>query len=186
MGVADAAMSDFPVLVLVLHVPDPARVANLSALLERCPRAAVVWVSDDPSVGEAPLPPHRLDLMLARIGGVLGINAALRRQLSPAVMAAIGLMRSHCGDPLTVHEIATCVGVSEDHLIRLFREAFGLPAATYYTRLRIAVACRLLRDTDDKVDDVAHQVGYSGAANLSRAFKDVMGIRPREFRRGHP
>ncbi|HEX9505145.1 MAG TPA: helix-turn-helix domain-containing protein [Acidimicrobiia bacterium] len=50
--------------------------------------------------------------------------------------------------------IATRVGVSEDHRLRVFREAFGLPAATYYTRLRIAVACRLLRDADDKMDEV--------------------------------
>jgi transcriptional regulator GlxA family with amidase domain len=40
-----------------------------------------------------------------------------------------------------------------------------------------------LSDTDEKMDDVAHSVGYSGAANLSRAFKEVMGIRPSEYRR---
>jgi helix-turn-helix protein len=39
------------------------------------------------------------------------------------------------------------------------------------------------RDTDEKMDDVAHQAGYSGAANLSRAFKKAMGVRPGEFRR---
>jgi AraC-like DNA-binding protein len=33
------------------------------------------------------------------------------------------------------------------------------------------------------VNDVAHRVGYSGAANLSRAFKEVMGVRPGEYRR---
>jgi AraC-like DNA-binding protein len=47
----------------------------------------------------------------------------------------------------------------------------------------IAVACRLLRDTDEKMEDVAHRVGYSGAAKLSRAFKEVVGVRPGEFRR---
>lgn len=92
-------------------------------------------------------------------------------------------MVGNCRDPLTIAEIARRVGVSQDHLIRLFREAFGMPAAAYYTRLRIAVACRLLRDTDGKMDDVAQQVGYSGAANLSRAFKAVTGVRPGEFRR---
>jgi AraC-like DNA-binding protein len=33
------------------------------------------------------------------------------------------------------------------------------------------------------MDDVARRVGYSGAANFSRAFNAVMGIRPGEFRR---
>ncbi|PYN29764.1 MAG: hypothetical protein DME01_29240 [Candidatus Rokuibacteriota bacterium] len=92
-------------------------------------------------------------------------------------------MVRYCRDPLTIDEIARTVGVSKDHLIRVFRETFGLTAGAYYIRLRIAVACRLLRDTDEKMDDVALQVGYSGAANLSRAFKEVIGIRPGEFRR---
>jgi len=33
------------------------------------------------------------------------------------------------------------------------------------------------------MDDVARRVGYSGAANFSRAFNAVMGIWPGEFRR---
>jgi len=45
-------------------------------------------------------------------------------------MGAIDLMVGHCRDPLTIEAIATRVGVSEDHLIRVFREAvefFGRP-----------------------------------------------------------
>ena len=88
------------------------------------------------------------------ISKFLDPHTVRRRPLSRAVMGAIDLMVGHCRDPLTIEAIATRVGVAEDHLIRVFREAFGLPAATYYTRLRIAVACRLLRDTDDKMDEV--------------------------------
>jgi len=120
------------------------------------------------------------------ISKLLGSHAVPQRSPSRAVIGAIDLMVSHCRDPLTIETIATRVGVSEDHLSRIFREVFGLPAASYYTRLRIAVACRLLRDTDDKMDDVARRVGYRGAANLSRAFDAIMGIRPGEFRRSPP
>lgn len=99
------------------------------------------------------------------------------------MVVAIDIMVRHCRDPLTIDAIAQRVSVSKDHLIRVFRDAFGLTAGAYYVRLRIAIACRLLRDTQTKIDDVALQVGYSGAANLSRAFKEVMGMRPGKFRR---
>lgn len=153
MSVATAFVSDFPALVLVLLAPDHSTGAALSGLPARFPRAAVVWVSDDPSdpqVGGGTLVPlDRLDLALSHVCAALGPHAAPRHPLSQAAMAAVHLMVSHCRDPLTIDEIA----------------------------------CRLLRDTDEKMDAVAREVGYSGAANLSRAFKDVTGVRPGEFRR---
>jgi CheY-like chemotaxis protein/AraC-like DNA-binding protein len=184
MSTASALASSLPALVVVVHVPDAATARALSALPARFPDATVVWVSNDPSAAPGLVaPPSRLDLVLGGIDRLLGEFVPPRPHLSRALLAAVELMVSHYRDPLTLDEIARVVGVSEDHLIRIFRQAFGLPAATYYVRLRIAVACRLLSDTDEKMDDVAHSVGYSGAANLSRAFKEVMGIRPSEYRR---
>jgi YesN/AraC family two-component response regulator len=174
----------FHVRVTAMSVATAMAVSALSALPARFPGSAVVWVSNDPSVDPGLVAlPNRLDLILDHIGKVLGDLVPPRAHLSRTLMAAVDLMVQHCRDPLTVDEIAHRVGLSEDHLIRIFRQAFGLPAAAYYVRLRIAVACRLLSDTDEKVNDVAHRVGYSGAANLSRAFKEVMGVRPGEYRR---
>lgn len=67
-------------------------------------------------------------------------------------MAAIDVIVRSCREPVTIDEIARTVGVSKDHLIRMFRDTFGPTAGAYYTGLRIAVACRLLRDTDEKMD----------------------------------
>ena len=184
MSMATAMSSSLPALVIVLHAPDASKVSALSGLPTRFPGAAVTWVSDDPSIDPALRTlPNRLDLVLDHLGKFLGHLVPRRVHLSRVLVAAVDLMMSHCRDPLTVDEIAHRIGVSQDHLIRIFRQAFGLPAATYYVRLRIAVACRLLSDTDARMHDVAHQVGYSDAANLSRAFKEVMGIRPGEYRR---
>ena len=175
LSVAAAFASSFPARVVVFHASDRSRASILVELSRRFPQTAAVWVKD--------ASPNHLDQTLSDINGHLDRRGAPRGQLSRVVVAAIDVMVRSCGDPVTIDEIARTVGVSKDHLIRMFRDAFGLTAGAYYTRLRIAVACRLLRDTDEKMDDVALQVGYSGAANLSRAFKEVMGIRPGEFRR---
>jgi YesN/AraC family two-component response regulator len=173
MSVAAASVSNFPPQVVVLHAPDRSKVSALSDLSARFHHATTVWVRDES--------PKHIDKTLSDISAHLGRHAVPR--LSRVVLAAVELMVRYCRDPLSLDEIARTVGVSNDHLIRVFREAFGLTAGAYYVRLRIAVACRLLRDTDEKMDDIAQQVGYSGAANLSRAFKEVMGMRPGEFRR---
>jgi len=173
VSIAAASASNFSAQVVVLHAPDRSKVSALSDLPARFPHATTVWVRDE-------LPKH-IDKTLSDISANLGCLDVPR--LSRVVLAAVELMVRDYGDPLSLDEIARSVGVSDDHLIRVFREAFGLTAGAYYVRLRIAAACRLLRDTDEKMDDIAHQVGYAGAANLSRAFKGVMGMRPGEFRR---
>jgi len=184
MTVANALASNAPARVVVIHAPDASKVSELAALPERFPGASVVWVTDAPGMDQALAAlPNRLDLVLDHVDRLLGDVVPARAHLSRPLLRAIELMAAHYQYPLTVDEIAGQVGVSEDHLIRIFRQAFGLPAATYYVRLRIAVACRLLTDTDDKMEDVAHRVGYSGAANFSRAFKEAMGVRPSEYRR---
>lgn len=174
MSVTAALASNFPAELVVVHAPDHPKASLSSKLTGRFPHAVPVWVRDEHS---------SLVKTLGDIRAHLTSLGTLRSQLPRAVVAAIDVMVPHCGDPLTIDEVARRVGVSEDHLIRMFRESFGLTAGAYYVRLRIAVACRLLRDTDEKMDEVALQVGYSGAANLSRAFKEVMGVRPGEFRR---
>ncbi len=163
---------------VLLVSDDPAALVPLQLALEHHGRATTMSVAD---ASASDFPAQVLVLHAPDQA-----SAVPRRSPSRAVIGTIDLMVGHCRDPLTLEAIATRMGVSEDHLSRMFREAFGVPAASYYTRLRIAVACRLLRDTDDKMDDVARRVGYSGAANLSRAFNAVMGVRPGEFRRSPP
>jgi CheY-like chemotaxis protein len=187
LSVASALKSQFPARVVVLHAPTAAHVAALSSLPARFAGAVIVWVSDNALVSRDLLPlPNRLDVLLDRVQSALGQRVTFPSKLPRVVLAAVELMAHHYRDPLTIDEIAARVGVSDDHLSRLFRQAVGMPAAPYYTRLRIAVACRLLKDTDHKMDDVAVRVGYSGGAKLSRAFKDVMGLPPNEFRHRDP
>ena len=45
-------------------------------------------------------------------------------------------------------------------------------------------AAALLRETDRTVLDIACQFGYDNASKFARAFRDVIGVSPREYRAG--
>lgn len=51
------------------------------------------------------------------------------------------------------------------------------------TRVRVAVASRLLAHTYTKLDGIAQVSGFTDASHLSRVFTERMGIRPGEYRR---
>ena len=65
-----------------------------------------------------------------------------------------------------------------DGLIRRRDVLFRHRRAWTYGRLRWPLGALCL----PQMEDVARRVGYSSAANFSRAFNEVMGIRPGEYR----
>ena len=83
----------------------------------------------------------------------------------------------------SVNDLALRIGHSEREINRVFSEHLGQTAFTYIRRLRIEKAKQLLRKTRYPVTHIAQEVGYSSSANFSTAFKSVVGMTPRDYRR---
>jgi AraC family transcriptional regulator len=83
---------------------------------------------------------------------------------------------------ITVAELAAASFVSRVYLSRLFRETFGLSAATALERLRCARAETLLRRTDLTAGTIAIQCGFADGSHLSHRFTTIHGLSPRAFR----
>ena len=55
---------------------------------------------------------------------------------------------------------------------------------TYIGAGRLRQAAELLRQTNRTVLDIAGQFGYDNASKFAKAFRDVIGVSPREYRSG--
>ena len=84
---------------------------------------------------------------------------------------------------LSVAQIARELNLSAHHFTRLFREATGWTPTEYFQMRRVHHACKMLLNPDCNISDVAHRLGYSDAAHLSRMFNRYRGMSPREYRR---
>jgi len=83
-----------------------------------------------------------------------------------------------------INTVAEFVGVSARTLQRrLAKEGLGFTQLVDKTRFKNSIP--LLKDKNNKLIDVAYDLGYSDPAHFSRAFKRWAGISPREFRRQH-
>ena len=78
--------------------------------------------------------------------------------------------------------IARQVGLSGDHLTRLFRADLGLTVIGYYQRRRIQTSARFLLDAERTIADVAYDLGYCDVPHFHRAFTRVMGLPPKRYR----
>jgi AraC-like DNA-binding protein len=96
------------------------------------------------------------------------------------------LLDARVSDGLTLDEATALLHAHPTHLIRCFKQAYGLPPHTYLTGKRIERARGLLLAGQRPVD-VAVAVGFYDQAHLNRHFTRHMGVSPARFGRGrHP
>ena len=72
--------------------------------------------------------------------------------------------------------------ISPEHLRRLSKKQLGRSPLQQVTYLRMRRAVHLLTSTHDKVETIAHAVGYESPFTFSNAFKRWTGRRPTDYR----
>lgn len=86
-------------------------------------------------------------------------------------------------EPITLERLAAEAGISRRHFIRLFRQHAGMGFTDYLQHRRVELACRLLAETDERIERIAHDAGYRDLAYFRRIFRRVMGTSPGAYRR---
>lgn len=93
------------------------------------------------------------------------------------------------GDPtvVRVEQVARHLHVSTRAVQRLAHRHVGLPPLAIVRRYRLQEAARRLREEPSTtVAEVAAELGYADHAHLTRDFRQVLGLSPRDYRRGEP
>jgi AraC family transcriptional regulator of adaptative response / methylphosphotriester-DNA alkyltransferase methyltransferase len=101
---------------------------------------------------------------------------------SELVKKAKDILDSNFDNTIDLRDISKQLGVSTNHLARLFKKQLGLTPANYITGLRIAKAAELLGQSDANVLEIAYMTGFKSLSNFYRCFKARTGITPKEHR----
>lgn len=100
----------------------------------------------------------------------------------PIVGPALRAIHDEPAHPWTVGTLAREARVSRATFARKFSDLLGEPPISYLAGWRLCLASDLLQRTDDTIDSIAQQVGYSGAFALSAAFTREYNVRPSQHR----
>lgn len=90
----------------------------------------------------------------------------------------------HLGDNPNLENMARHVGLSPDHLGKVFKVITGRNFSDFLMTERMQKAAAYLSESNLKTYEVGAMVGYYNAKNFTRAFKAYHGVSPREYR--HP
>jgi len=85
---------------------------------------------------------------------------------------------------ISLDQLSEHVSLSKYHLIRRFSASTGMTPVAYLTRIRIEKAMDLLRGTELSIETIAERIGYSSGSYFIKAFRNLTGLTPGEFRSG--
>lgn len=93
-------------------------------------------------------------------------------------------IREHYGDiNLNLNALGEALGLSPSYLSKLFKAQKGISPLDYLYQVRIELAKRLLRNSDQTMDEIAEQTGFLNGIALNKIFKKMEGITPGAYRK---
>lgn len=117
----------------------------------------------------------------AAIQALASVKASTRRSLFQRLERARGYLHANDGRAVTLGELAAIAHLSQFHLARYFRLAFGKPPIAYHRTLRLERAVRYLERDEGTIAEAAEIAGYSDSVALCHAFRRHFGKAPRAW-----
>ncbi len=136
------------------------------------------------------------DLFLDAVGQVLQLlrlrhatvqslthnKKSTQADLVPRLLQARQFIEVHYLDAIKTVDVANHVALSEYHFARLFKSAFDMTVHQYVIRLRLDKARRRLEFSDDRITDIALDVGYNSLSAFINAFRKYCGVSPSVYK----
>ncbi len=91
-------------------------------------------------------------------------------------------IRNHPSRNWTLNELSELAGMSSAYFSRLFHQKTGFSPIIFIQKIRIEVACQLLKTTDMRINEVAEHIGYNDQLYFSRIFKKIIGVSPKFYK----
>lgn len=98
--------------------------------------------------------------------------------------AAVGLINIGYSGRLTVQSAANELGVSPNYLGKVFSESMNMTFVGYPRRVRLIYAPNRVINTDDTLQRIALESGFSSQSVFTREFRKYYVKSPTEIRAG--
>ncbi|MFP4510760.1 MAG: helix-turn-helix domain-containing protein [Spirochaetaceae bacterium] len=102
--------------------------------------------------------------------------------LTERVLSVCDRIRDCPGDDWRVADLAVSLGLSQQHLSRLFMKSTGFSPRAFIVHARIAAAKAYLHGTSLPLKRVADELGFHDQSHFSRQFSRLVGVSPSAYR----
>lgn len=98
------------------------------------------------------------------------------------IKEALVFIEQNFQNDISVEDIAARCGLNRSYFGKIFRNELGKSPQEFLISYRMTKATELLKLTRLSISDIGNAVGYPNQLHFSRAFKNVYGVSPKEWR----
>lgn len=91
----------------------------------------------------------------------------------------------HIADTVRLADIATITHQSTEHIIRTFKERYGITPYQYLLESKMRLARIMLGHSNKTVEEIATELGFYDTHHFSARFEKMHGCRPSVYRQQH-
>lgn len=102
------------------------------------------------------------------------------RDIIPGI---IDYIEKNASSQISMNEMAKKYFYSPAYFSRAFKKNFGVSFSAYVQSVRVQKVIELLDSTSLSIEAISEKIGYHDKRELNRAFKNVTGITPGEYRK---
>ncbi|MEZ3453391.1 MAG: AraC family transcriptional regulator [Oscillospiraceae bacterium] len=95
---------------------------------------------------------------------------------------AIVFIEQNFQNDISIEDIAEVCGLNRTYFGKIFKEAVGKSPQEFLMNYRMIKAAELLKLTKLSIGDISSAVGYENQLHFSRAFKNIYGSSPKNWR----
>lgn len=101
------------------------------------------------------------------------------------VNQAIRYIKENYSKDLNMAVVSNYISMNYSLFSLAFKQYTGVNFVNYLKDIRINEAKRLLRETDDRIIEISHKVGYENEKHFMKTFKALCGVSPSEYRKNN-
>lgn len=98
------------------------------------------------------------------------------------IRKAVAFMNTNLTSRISFDEVARRAGLSRPHFFALFKEQMKVTPNIYWNMLRMQEALRHVQNGEEKLTEIAFDLGFTSQGNFSRFFREHVGVPPAVYR----
>lgn len=89
----------------------------------------------------------------------------------------------HILENLKLRDVAAHFSVSKEHIIRVFKQTYGITPHRYILQSRVRIAMIMLVSTDEPINQISEKLSFTDPHHFSDVFQTHVGLRPSAYRK---